>query len=89
MFVVRLQRLADGGGQVALVDHRVAERGDLLAEPRDTKRGRSHVHTAPAGTEVERHANQMHRTHYLLNFSDTDIPSPDGDTTVVITASLS
>ena len=89
MFVARLQRLADGGGQVALVDHRVAERGDLLAEPGDAKRRRPHVDAASAGAEVERHANQVHWTHYLLNFSETDIPSPDGDTIVVITASLS
>ena len=63
MLVAQFLRFGNRRRQVAFVDDGVAERGDLLAEPGDAERGRPHVDAAPAAAKVERHADDVHRTH--------------------------
>ena len=54
-----------GAGQIALVDDRVAERRDLLAEAGDAQRRRPHVDAAAAAAEVERDADDVDSFHQV------------------------
>ena len=86
MLVALVAGFRDRRGQVALVDDRVAERSDPLAETGNAERGRPHVDAAPAAAEVERHADHMNRFH--RTFTEIEIPSPDGATMDVRTTAL-
>ena len=61
--VAQLLRFGNRRREVALVDDRVAERGEPLAEAGDAERGRPHVDAAPAAAEVERHADDVDGLH--------------------------
>ena len=63
MLVAQLLRLGNRRGQIAFVDDRIAECGELLAKPGDAERGRPHVDAAPAAAEVERDADDVDGFH--------------------------
>jgi hypothetical protein len=66
VFLLRVRRplrLRNRRGQVTLVDDRPAERCNLVANPRDPKRRRSHINASAPGAKVERNANQMDGFH--------------------------
>ena len=81
--VAGVARFRDRHVQVALVDDRMAERGDLRVDAGDAQRRGTHVDAAPALAEVERHADDVDRARAAWppqRLTDTDTPSPDGDT---------
>src|SRR4051794_21710380 len=71
--------LWNGCWHIAAIEHRPAERGELIGQPRNPECGRAHVHAAPAPSKVERYADDVDRFHYR-SFTETDIPSLAGDT---------
>ena len=60
-------RFRDRRDDIPFVDDRHAERGQPFANARDPKRGRSHVDAAAVAAEVERHADDVNRTHVWAN----------------------
>ena len=63
--VVLVLRLGNRRRQVAVVDDRVAQPREALAEAGDTKRRRPHVHAPSSAAEIERHANDVNGLHEL------------------------
>jgi hypothetical protein len=53
VFVAQLLRFGNRRGQIAFVDDRIAQCGELLTKPGDAEGGWSHVDAAPAAAEVE------------------------------------
>ena len=85
-FVGPFLRLRNRRRQIAFVDDREAERGEVLAEAGDAKRRRPHVHAAAVAAEIERHADHMDGDH--RSFTDTDMPSVPGFTIDVKSAGM-
>ena len=61
--ISRVPGLADRRRQVAAVRHRVAQRGQAVAEAGDAQSRGAHVDPAPVGAQVQRHADDVHRLH--------------------------
>ena len=84
--VAELLRFGNRRRQIAFVDERAAEGGDAFAESGDPERGRSHVDAAAVAAEIQRHADDVDGFH--RSFTDTDMPSPDGETMVETSSGL-
>ena len=63
VLVAELLRFGNGRRKIALVDHRVTERRDLLAETGNAQRGRSHVDPPSSAAEVEGYADDVDSLH--------------------------
>ena len=83
-------RFRNGRRQIAFVHDRVSLPHELFGQSGDAERGRPHVDAAAIAAKVQGNANHVDRLHFLYlrpsNLNVTDIPSPEGDTMVVITA---
>src|SRR5262249_23000437 len=83
--VAAVLRLLDGRREVPLVGDRAPESGQAIADAGDPERRRTHVDATAIATEIERHADDVNRLHFLpATFTVTDIPSSPGLTIVVI-----
>jgi hypothetical protein len=59
-------RFRDGRSEISLVHDGAAESRNLIADAGDSERGGPHVDATPPGAEVERHANDVDRLHFVL-----------------------
>ena len=86
VFVALFLGLGNRCRQVALVDDRVTQRKDPLAEAGDSEGGWPHVDAAPVAAEVQRDADDV--DGFQRSFTVTDMPSVPGETIVVSRAGL-
>jgi len=77
-FVGPFLRLRNRRRQIAFVDHREAERGEVLVQACNAKCRRPHVHAAAVAAEIQGYADHMDGDH--RSFTDTDMPSVPGFT---------